>query len=521
MSRKGTNIYKRKDGRWEARYVKAIEVNGKKKYGSVYGATYTEARDKQLLLISGSVPHKRTKTSITLSAVMSEWLISIESTVKKSTYQKYLSIMQNHVDKTPLGGLPVKFITSRNISEFSKAKINSGKLSEKTVNDILGIISLALNYAEEIYGLKKPKINHIKEPVKTMRVLSSIEQAKLEHCLFHDMTLYKFGVILALYTGIRVGELCALDWSDIHNDSIIISKTMQAGIISIFLAMLVIACSLTAVIPISAESNLFQNTWIRGDTDGDGVITILDATVIQRYLADYEVKNPERVVMCGDINGDGVNIMDATTIQRYLADFTDPYPIGTPIEQSSESPTEQPTEEITDPSFIVETVNANAGDQNVAVNVVVKNNPGVAAIALDINYDKEKLELTGFSYNTSALGGASTTPYSSTARIPCLFMVNGTANVTGDFTFATLNFNVKASASGICPITISYDEDNVYNIAEENVAFGIVNGAIVLGGSEATDPVPAGSHTVVFKDEDGKVIFRQTVRDILISARRS
>ena len=67
---------------------------------------------------------------------------------------------------------------------------------------------------------------------------------------------------------------------------------------------------------------------IRGDSDGDGEITILDATIIQRYLASFVVCNPERVEQCGDVNGDGVDIIDATCIQRYLAAFTDPYHIG-------------------------------------------------------------------------------------------------------------------------------------------------------------------------------------------------
>jgi hypothetical protein len=138
------------------------------------------------------------------------------------------------------------------------------------------------------------------------------------------------------------------------------------------------------------------------------------------------------------------------------------------------------------PTFVVETVEAEAGDTGVAINVLVKNNPGVASIALDISYDKTRLELTGFTYNTAALNGASTTPYSSSARVPCLFMVNGTQNIVGDFTFATLYFNVKDTADGICPVTIAYDEDNVYNINEDNVAFDIVNGAIVL---DSTPPV--------------------------------
>lgn len=47
MPRRGENIYKRKDGRWETRYLKEITVDGKKKYGSVYAKSYAEVKAKQ------------------------------------------------------------------------------------------------------------------------------------------------------------------------------------------------------------------------------------------------------------------------------------------------------------------------------------------------------------------------------------------------------------------------------------------------------------------------------------------
>lgn len=47
MPRKGENIYRRKDGRWEARYIHHYE-NGKAKYRYVYGATYKEAKQKRI-----------------------------------------------------------------------------------------------------------------------------------------------------------------------------------------------------------------------------------------------------------------------------------------------------------------------------------------------------------------------------------------------------------------------------------------------------------------------------------------
>ena len=46
MSKKGENIYKRKDKRWEARYIKGYHPDGSPKYGYCYGKTYREAKQK-------------------------------------------------------------------------------------------------------------------------------------------------------------------------------------------------------------------------------------------------------------------------------------------------------------------------------------------------------------------------------------------------------------------------------------------------------------------------------------------
>ena len=51
-----------------------------------------------------------------------------------------------------------------------------------------------------------------------MRILSKSEQDALIQILISKMDLYKFGVLLSLYTGIRIGELCALQWKDIDMD---------------------------------------------------------------------------------------------------------------------------------------------------------------------------------------------------------------------------------------------------------------------------------------------------------------
>ncbi len=127
----------------------------------------------------------------------------------------------------------------------------------------------------------------------------------------------------------------------------------------------------------------------------------------------------------------------------------------------------------------VETKNAMAGSI-VNLDVKIGNNPGFAAISLDIDYDKTNLTLKGFSYNDTALAGASTTPYNADASTPCLYVVNGSQNITGDFTLATLTFEVKATAKNNTSayVKLTYDPENVYNIKEQNISCNITNGAV-------------------------------------------
>ena len=73
--------------------------------------------------------------------------------------------------------------------------------------------------------------------------------------------------------------------------------------------------------------------YLLGDADGDGAVTILDATAIQRTLVSLPVK--AFVEKAADVDRDGVSILDATRIQRFLAEIDNPYDIGSFIADSS------------------------------------------------------------------------------------------------------------------------------------------------------------------------------------------
>lgn len=224
MPRRGENIYKRKDGRWEARYVKEITADGKKKYGSVYADNYKDVKAKQQQCLLHPTNVVCNSMNLTVNVLISEWLESIKNQVKPNTYQKYENVCKNHI-VNELGSMLVKLISNYTVINFTN-RLKEKNLSAKSINDILIILGLSFKYAEEEYEIQAPGIRYLKEEKKDIRVLSVNEQLQLTTYLNSNIDIYKFGILLALYTGIRVGELCALQWSDITDEYIQINKTM-------------------------------------------------------------------------------------------------------------------------------------------------------------------------------------------------------------------------------------------------------------------------------------------------------
>lgn len=231
MPRRGESIYKRKDGRWEARYVKEVGIDGKKKYGSVYAHSYREVKDKQQYFSMTPKQGIRCAVNLKVEDLMVCWLSHIQSQVKLSTYNKYEGLCRNHINPQ-IGGISLTIMTRTIIERFSREQLESGHrsggaLSAKTVNDILIILGLAFAFAEEEYNISLPKISFLREERKEARVLSTAEQRQLTSYLLLEMDIYKFGALLALYTGIRIGELSALMWEDVQSNYLLINKTMQ------------------------------------------------------------------------------------------------------------------------------------------------------------------------------------------------------------------------------------------------------------------------------------------------------
>lgn len=160
--------------------------------------------------------------------------------------------------------------------------------------------------------------------------------------------------------------------------------------------------------------------------------------------------------------------------------FKNDYADAAEEEQPSSGATQKPAEEelpIYSPSFVLDTVEAHKGDKNVAVTVSLKNNPGIASVGLLVSYDSA-ITLRDIDYN-EAMGGQTMLP--PIANNPFKIIWISLNEVKEDCALATLYFDVSEDAApGHYQIAAVYDENDVYDMDMNNVAFKVINGAIYV-----------------------------------------
>ncbi len=215
MSRRGENIYKRKDGRYEGRYIRYYDINGKAVYGYVYSRSYSEIKD---LLAKCRLNHKEEKSGS--NTLLSDWLnvwIKSQAFLKPTTKRVYISHIENQIIPC-IGKIPLKRLSAEVLQNF----INELELSAATIKTVFSILKSALSAAEDkgyiinIWGkVKVPKKN-----TDIVRVLTESEQRRLENVLNINEDI---GIWVCLYTGLRIGEMCALKWENIDFEASVLT----------------------------------------------------------------------------------------------------------------------------------------------------------------------------------------------------------------------------------------------------------------------------------------------------------
>ena len=220
MGRRGESIFRRKDGRWEARYSLGKDAaTGKTKYRSVYGNTYSEAKEKRMQAMQKTYISQKNGGFI---EAVRKWLEEKEPGIKEQTYRRYQQCIDTHIIPY-FGDVKCSAITQNTVDDFLKQKRLSGRLdgkgglSQSTIRGMCIILQSILLFAyqkkmgiPEMIQIKKPRVEK-----KKISVLKPNEQKRLETVLLEVPTDTNLAIYLALHTGMRIGEICALHWSDI------------------------------------------------------------------------------------------------------------------------------------------------------------------------------------------------------------------------------------------------------------------------------------------------------------------
>ncbi len=224
MARRGENVYKRRDGRWEGRIQIELQ-NGKTKLHSVYAHSYSEIKQKMKGFCIEN--HSPNTIEYTVEYYAQQWLQTVKLRCKQSTYSKYSNTCKNHIVPI-LGSIRMNLLCNEDVHNLLST---NDKLAPKTLNDILCVLKMIYSYAESTgcKGCAHLDCISVRIPKGTAQVLQIDEQRQLVQYLLTDINLIKLGVYLVICTGIRIGELCALQRNCINfqNSMVHIGATMQ------------------------------------------------------------------------------------------------------------------------------------------------------------------------------------------------------------------------------------------------------------------------------------------------------
>jgi len=228
MENTSVNITKRRDGRYMGKFIIGYDDNGKAQYQYVYGMTYDEAESK--VLIGREVASRYLSGRyITVGKVYDEWLNAVVNRVKESTFANYKAKFEKHI-LPEFSDIPCADLSAGRINEFINKKLTEG-LSASYVRDIFTVFKSMLKYAQEEYGFKLSLKNVVlpKAEKKQIEKISNTEQKRLVSYLRNNMSLTAFGILISLFMGLRIGELCGLKWSDVdfQNRILHIRRTVQ------------------------------------------------------------------------------------------------------------------------------------------------------------------------------------------------------------------------------------------------------------------------------------------------------
>ena len=171
---------------------------------------------------------------------LTQWLENyIRPSVKVRTYERYHLIIEQHI-KDRIGNIELDALSPLVLQKFISELLQNGNrktgkgLSANSVNAVISVIQGSLRTAH-LLGLSKEytadKLKRPKLKEKPVECFTMSEQKQIEQSILNGKKDKMYGILLCLYSGLRIGELIALQWSDIDfvKGILTVSKSCHDG----------------------------------------------------------------------------------------------------------------------------------------------------------------------------------------------------------------------------------------------------------------------------------------------------
>lgn len=220
MARRGENIRKRKDGRWEGRYIRGRKPDRTAIWGYVYGHSYTEVKKKMTMRKAEVRASALSEQNPTFQELSHNWEGSISLGVKASTITHYQYTLGHYILPV-LGDYRVQeldeYTLERSLLEIITPTDNSHKpLGTTMARECLVLVRRICRYAAHLHLMRSLEIDvkMAKPSMATPATLSKSEQQCLQSYVEFAPTTRKLGTLLMMQMGLRIGEVCGLQWAD-------------------------------------------------------------------------------------------------------------------------------------------------------------------------------------------------------------------------------------------------------------------------------------------------------------------
>lgn len=221
MARRGENIHKRKDGRWEGRYIKSRTPDKKVVWGYVYGGTYADVKQVLIRKKAEYGFYEFTNTELTFAEFSEIWLQTIKHSVKESTYSHYQYTLRQYLLPV-LGEFFISTLDESSLEQAMKKIIvpldgSHKPLGWSSARECLSMLRRICKYAAHLHLIRPLEIcvQLPQQKHTTQTALSLAEQTKLHAFVCENPSTRSVGLLLGMELGLRIGEICGLKWGDI------------------------------------------------------------------------------------------------------------------------------------------------------------------------------------------------------------------------------------------------------------------------------------------------------------------